>query len=387
MRWAALLLSLAFASPASHARPSVRVPSRSGGVVRCAASAPVGPRLLLVEGQESMRVAVQRYFAQRGFQCHAVSTQSEALETLSQWSPPDLLITEVFASSSSADGLDLLRTVRTDAKLCGMPVVLLTSRGLTSDRIAGYSAGASAYVTKPFDPEELVAVVRAQLQNALLARQAADGGELRELRAEMASMRQLLQAVLVSGGSVPQYASPVAGDRGAPPQLPSTTASGRKRGSGSAEPQQELELEQQGQGQGQRRRSTWPIHEVPKLTKREISVLELVGDGKLNKEIASQLGVGLRYVEKIVRRLLEKTHTPNRTALVRRALQMGLISDDPDLPLPNPVFEMGGTRHPQLAGGAPPRAALGSGKETPTVKAAADEAPSPGPLKKRQRAS
>ena len=69
--------------------------------------------------------------------------------------------------------------------------------------------------------------------------------------------------------------------------------------------------------------------EVPKLTRREMSVLELVGDGKLNKEIAAQLGVGLRYVEKVVRQLLEKTNSPNRTALVRRALQVSM----PCLPL------------------------------------------------------
>lgn len=47
-------------------------------------------------------------------------------------------------------------------------------------------------------------------------------------------------------------------------------------------------------------------------------VLELVGDGLLNKEIAARLGITLRYVEKIIQRLLEKTETHNRTQLVRR---------------------------------------------------------------------
>ena len=69
--------------------------------------------------------------------------------------------------------------------------------------------------------------------------------------------------------------------------------------------------------------------ELPKLTRRERSVLELVGEGSLNKEIAAQLGVGLRYVEKVVRKLLEKTGTTNRTALVKKALQLGLISLEP----------------------------------------------------------
>ena len=51
----------------------------------------------------------------------------------------------------------------------------------------------------------------------------------------------------------------------------------------------------------------------------------------LNKEIAARLGIGLRYVEKIIKQLLEKTDTTNRTALVRRALQLGYLSlDDGD---------------------------------------------------------
>jgi len=57
-------------------------------------------------------------------------------------------------------------------------------------------------------------------------------------------------------------------------------------------------------------------------------VLELVGEGMLNKEIATQLGVSKSHVEKYVKRLLDKTNTSNRTELVRRALQTGLLSDE-----------------------------------------------------------
>ena len=74
--------------------------------------------------------------------------------------------------------------------------------------------------------------------------------------------------------------------------------------------------------------------DMPKLTRRERSVLELVGEGLLNKEIAATLGVVLRYVEKNVQKLLEKTGTTNRTALVKRALQLGLISLEPNTAAP-----------------------------------------------------
>ena len=73
------------------------------------------------------------------------------------------------------------------------------------------------------------------------------------------------------------------------------------------------------------------VEHVPALTQRERDVLDLVGEGMLNKEIAARLGIGLRYVEKIIKQLLEKTDTTNRTALVRRALQLGYLSlDDGD---------------------------------------------------------
>ena len=67
----------------------------------------------------------------------------------------------------------------------------------------------------------------------------------------------------------------------------------------------------------------------PKLTNRERTVLELVAEGKLNREIASEISITTRVVEKYVARLLEKTGTSNRTQLVRRALQIGLLSTDP----------------------------------------------------------
>ena len=71
---------------------------------------------------------------------------------------------------------------------------------------------------------------------------------------------------------------------------------------------------------------------APRLTNRERTVLELVGEGMLNKEIAVRLGVSKSHVEKYVRRLLDKTSSSNRTELVRRALQLGLLRLDAPAP-------------------------------------------------------
>jgi DNA-binding response OmpR family regulator len=53
----------------------------------------------------------------------------------------------------------LLEAIRKDDRLVGVPVVLLTAKGMTEDRVAGYRAGADAYIPKPFDPDELISVI------------------------------------------------------------------------------------------------------------------------------------------------------------------------------------------------------------------------------------
>lgn len=255
-------------------------------------------------------MAVQRYLNDHGFRCSAFASADSALRALAGPTQPSAVVTDIMMPGGM-DGLDLLRTLRADARLCAVPVVLLTARGTAADRITGYEAGASAYVTKPFDPEELVAVLRSLTMNAVLARSAAVGDEVAELRREVSSMRQLLQAMLQlqSGGRAPSPHNGVPRALGAPPDkryepLVATSSSSVDGGGGAS------------------------AASAPKLTRRERMVLELVSEGMLNKEIAARLGVGKNYVEKVITRLLEKTGTFNRTSLVRRALQIGLISLD-----------------------------------------------------------
>lgn len=64
------------------------------------------------------------------------------------------------------DGIALLQQIRADERLARVPVLMLTAKGLTSDRVRGYKAGATGYLTKPFQPDELLAI----LDNAILRR-------------------------------------------------------------------------------------------------------------------------------------------------------------------------------------------------------------------------
>ena len=180
---------------------------------RAAAAAPPGSRparIVLVDGHNGMRSGVQGFLTKSGFQCDAYADAAEALAAMVA-APPDLVVTET--ALPSMDGCQLLNRIKSDATLCGVPVVLLCGRGMTSDRIAGFRAGAAAYLSKPFDPEELLAVINAQLSNAILLQSSGVGldvqTELRQIRQEMASVRQLLQVMLqlqaraaATGGSV-----------------------------------------------------------------------------------------------------------------------------------------------------------------------------------------
>ena len=300
---------------------------------RAAAAAPPGSRparIVLVDGHNGMRSGVQGFLTKNGFQCDAYADAAEALASMVA-APPDLIVTET--TLPSMDGYQLLNRIKSDATLCGVPVVLLCGRGMTSDRIAGFRAGAAAYLSKPFDPEELLAVVNAQLSNAILLQSSGVGldvqTELRQIRQEMASVRQLLQVMLqlqaraaATGGSVDA------------PKLPKGLAR-----LGQADVDDEM-LQSFSLGPAYPPPvPAKPRAEVPTLTKRERTVLELVGDGRLNKEIASTLGVSVSHVEKYVRRLLKKTATTNRTELVRRSLQLGLLSDHDDEPADEPAHD------------------------------------------------
>ena len=77
---------------------------------------------------------------------------------------PDVLISDIMMPQ--VDGYAFLAQVRDDIRFKGLPVLFLTARGMTGDRIQGYNAGVDAYMSKPFDPEELVAVVSNLMQRS-----------------------------------------------------------------------------------------------------------------------------------------------------------------------------------------------------------------------------
>jgi DNA-binding NarL/FixJ family response regulator len=227
-------------------------------------------RLLLVDDEPGLRAAVTAYLEDEGF---AVTTANDGEEgwQKAQDLLPDVVISDVMMPR--CDGYGLLKKLRADERLGGTPVIFLTAKGMTADRIAGFQAGCDDYIPKPFDPDELVARVRNVVarQQRLLAEAArfADA-DLGQLSRQITEIRSLL----ASGGS------------------PRPSSGGNSDLS---------------------------------FTPREASVLQLVAEGLMNKEIARRLETSIRNVEKYVSRLFIKTGTASRTELVRYALEHGLV--------------------------------------------------------------
>ena len=75
---------------------------------------------------------------------------------------PDLIISDI--RMPGMDGYALVRNLRSSPRSRLIPIVLLTAKDETADRITGFHTGVDAYITKPFEPEELVAVVKSILE-------------------------------------------------------------------------------------------------------------------------------------------------------------------------------------------------------------------------------
>ncbi len=225
-------------------------------------------QLLLVDDEPGVREAVKDYLQEiGGFTVQVASNANDAWQMLQQ-KTPDLVITDIMMPQ--VDGYQFLKKLRDDPRFKALPVIFLTARGMTTDRIQGYEAGCDAYMAKPFDTDELIALIKNLLERraATTPVESVGGSELEEIAQQIAAIR----AMLDQRTGISQTPPPIRID----------------------------------------------------FTPREQSVLDLVAQGLMNKEIARRLETSVRNVEKYVSRLFSKTGTNSRTELVRYALEHGL---------------------------------------------------------------
>ena len=143
---------------------------------RSALSRPAGSHILLIDDDKRLADMVGRYLSQAGFElshCFDAASGLGALAAPSR-SPPDLILLDLMLPD--ADGLDVCRDIRKlDGPVAQVPILMLTARGETTDRVVGLEIGADDYLPKPFEPRELLARVRALLRRSLLRTDAAAG--------------------------------------------------------------------------------------------------------------------------------------------------------------------------------------------------------------------
>jgi DNA-binding NarL/FixJ family response regulator len=201
--------------------------------------------LLLVDDDNGLRNSVSLYLTERGFEVNAVADTENALLSLRS-KIPDLIISDIVMPESS--GYNFIQSIKENSKYASIPFVFLTAKGMTEDRILGYTLGCHAYLTKPFDPEELLSIIKSVLNNY-----------------------KTFSVVSARNDNYPRS------------------------------------LYKHLDG----------VNKVNNLTHREQTILCLLLQGMMNKEIASFLGLNIRNVEKYVSRLFLKTGTRNRTELAR----------------------------------------------------------------------
>lgn len=114
-------------------------------------------RLLVVDDEPNLLRAVGACLKAAGYEVSTARSAREALVQLAE-AIPDLLVSDI--RMPGMDGYQLARQLRGSPRTALVPIVFLTAKDETADRIEGFRAGVDAYLTKPFEPEELIAVVK-----------------------------------------------------------------------------------------------------------------------------------------------------------------------------------------------------------------------------------
>jgi DNA-binding response OmpR family regulator len=149
------------------------------------------PRILVVEDHELLRVAIQTILEAEGWNVLSAGDGLEGLEVMSQVCP-DLILADIMMPRM--DGLAFYGAVRARREWMAIPFIFLTAKTSREDALKGMELGAEDYITKPFEPEELVVAVRARLKRAEALR-AVTEAEFDRLRQQIIAVpRQLLEA-------------------------------------------------------------------------------------------------------------------------------------------------------------------------------------------------
>ncbi len=114
--------------------------------------------ILVADDDSSIRQLIQLYLEKEGYEIRTAARGDDALSSFRRF-PPDLVILDIMMPG--VDGVEVLKTMRRTSKI---PVIMLTAKDDTFDKVLALELGADDYITKPFDSKEMVARVKAVLR-------------------------------------------------------------------------------------------------------------------------------------------------------------------------------------------------------------------------------
>ena len=118
------------------------------------------PKILIVDDEENICELVRLYIEKEGFDAIIANDGQEAVAKFNK-EKPDLIRLDIMLPIK--DGWQVCREIRAQSKV---PIIMLTAKGETFDKVLGLELGADDYVVKPFEPKELIARIRAVLRRS-----------------------------------------------------------------------------------------------------------------------------------------------------------------------------------------------------------------------------
>lgn len=149
-------------------------------------------KVLIVEDDTGISDFVNLELQHEGFETEIANNGRIALEKFESFNP-DLILLDIMLPELS--GLEVLRRIR---KTSNVPVIVLTARGETFDKVNGLNAGADDYMPKPFEIEELLARMRAVLRRSAITVTTPEILKNRDLELQIGSMKVTLNGEIIN---------------------------------------------------------------------------------------------------------------------------------------------------------------------------------------------
>nr|YP_009296803.1 hypothetical protein Bangp_064 [Bangiopsis subsimplex]AOM66146.1 hypothetical protein Bangp_064 [Bangiopsis subsimplex]ARO90494.1 conserved hypothetical plastid protein [Bangiopsis subsimplex] len=212
--------------------------------------------ILIIDDEPNLRISLKTYLEKKKFTVCITENCMQALKILETKLPEviilDLILPEI-------DGFQFLTFLRENPKLYYIPVIILTAKSLTKDKIKAYSLGCNAYLSKPFSIEELISIINNLITHF--------NNYFPNFKSESVKEKITSHKIINDKSSIDSTSSLI------------------------------------------------------ELTPKEQKVLNLVALGYMNKEIAKQIQSSNRNVERYITRLLTHFQVNNRTELAKIAIE------------------------------------------------------------------